>query len=172
MELEHAVQLVNHPFISQSTPSIWADLGAGAGLFTTALASKLAPGSKIYAVDKSVKLSNAQKDSQVQIENIKADFTSEKMNIGNLDGILMANSLHYVPNKMEVLTSLRSLFRHGGCFVIIEYDMSTANAWVPYPITFQALQVLFSNLGYRSIEKIHVHPSKYQRASIYSAVVK
>ena len=171
MDFEHALQLINHPVVSKTAQSIWADLGAGAGLFTNALASKLTPGSKIYAVDKTVELSVVVKNSMVEIENITADFTSDKLSMGNLDGILMANSLHFVLKKMEFLASVRPLLKNTGCFLIIEYDLSTANAWVPYPLAFQSLQPLFSSIGFQKIEKIHEHPSRYHRADIYSALI-
>jgi trans-aconitate methyltransferase len=172
MEFKHALQLINHPMLTGDAPMVWADLGAGAGLFTNALASKLAAGSKIYAVDKKPKLLNTEKQSKVEIEIVKADFVSEKMNIGKVDGILMANALHFVAEKMEFLSGLQSLFRNGGYFLIIEYDMSWSNPWVPYPIPFKSLHQLFSTLGYQLIDKIHEHPSKYHQANIYSALIK
>jgi hypothetical protein len=33
-------------------PAVWADLGAGGGTFTRALAARLGPGGRIYAVDR------------------------------------------------------------------------------------------------------------------------
>lgn len=172
MEFKHALQLINHPMLSEDAPMVWADLGAGGGLFTNALASKLAQGSKIYAVDKKPKLVNTQNQSKVEIETVKADFLSAKMDIGMLDGILMANSLHFVAKKVEFLRGLQSLFRNGGCFLIVEYDMNITNPWVPYPIPFKSLHHLFAGLGYQVIDKIHEHPSKYHQANIYSVLVK
>ena len=173
MELRHALRLIDHPFISPTTPAIWADLGAGRGLFTYALASKLAGGSKIFAVDKQVKISKERLwEGKVEIENIQADFTSAKFNIGPLDGILMANSLHFVSDKNSFITQIRTALKDTGCFLIVEYDMSISNKWVPYPIGFQSLKQLFSKLGYQFLEKIQEYPSKYQRANIYSVLIK
>jgi hypothetical protein len=56
MRFQDALTLrIDHPQISSGVPAIWADFRSGAGLFRNALAALLAPGSKIYAIDKNVR---------------------------------------------------------------------------------------------------------------------
>src|SRR5260370_14756439 len=79
----------------------WADLGAGEGAFTLALADLLGPGSHITAVDKD---GGALRSIGHGIETRVADFT-KGLDLHALDGVVMANSLHFVRNKAPVLES-------------------------------------------------------------------
>ena len=81
-------------------PTVWADLGCGSGVFTLALAGLLAAGSSIHAVDRdSVALLGlpATHDG-VRITTHVADMTMSRV-VPDLDGIIMANSMHYVMRK-------------------------------------------------------------------------
>jgi predicted RNA methylase len=49
MEIHDAIELLRDAV--GSSRGVWADLGAGTGTFTRALAALLGPGSTIYAVD-------------------------------------------------------------------------------------------------------------------------
>ena len=52
--MNEAVELIKHDSIFNSGEQAWTELGFGSGTFTMALASLLAPGSIIYAVDKNI----------------------------------------------------------------------------------------------------------------------
>src|SRR4051812_20971453 len=100
MELSQAIQLIDHPRLAQQNKALWADLGCGSGLFTYALANLLPNGSRIYALDKTdISLSQHGKPSHTVIEPIQADFLTQALKLPLLDGMLMANSLHYVPDQ-------------------------------------------------------------------------
>ena len=66
----------------------------------------------------------------------------------------MANSLHYVKNKTDLLKKIKTCLNANGCFLIVEYDMEAANRWVPYPISFSSLTKLFHDVGFSFVEKI------------------
>ena len=144
MKFEQALQLIRHPAIKFDHSTVWADLGSGSGLFTHALASLLSPHSRVYAVDKNIKLfekwSNA---NEVNIINWQRNFENDDIDIRELDGILMANSFHFVFNKIEFIKKLKPLFKQEECFIIVEYDMDSPNPWVPYPVSFHSLKQLF-----------------------------
>jgi hypothetical protein len=55
--------------------------------------------------------------------------------------------------------------------LLVEYDMDTANPWVPYPVSFTSLMQLFQELGYTTIQHLGELPSRYNRANIYAARV-
>lgn len=171
MELSQAIALINHKKIPTTQTTTWADLGCGSGLFTNALAHLLKPGSKIFAIDKSISaLKKIQLPNAIQIETIQANFITEDININNLDGILMANSLHYVKDKIALIHKLENYFKSSGCFLIVEYDTDKPNSWVPYPISFSLIKILFERVGYDSI-KINELPSRYSHANIYGALI-
>lgn len=173
MELPDAITLIDHQYISSPALTNWADLGCGTGLFTTALTNVLAPKSIIYAIDNDTHaLQKVIPSNQVAIKKIKADFVKDDLNLPLLDGILMANSLHFIKNKISLLNKLSAYQKQDGCFLIIEYDMDTPNQWVPYPLSYPSLRQLFSESGYASINKIHELPSRYNRANIYSVLVQ
>src|ERR1700716_3772215 len=96
----------------------WADLGAGAGAFTLALAELLGPGAHITAVDKDVRAMReiphemGKRFPGVVVELKAADF-AKPIDLKDLDGIVMANSLHFVRNKQPVLESVRRMLKAG-----------------------------------------------------------
>jgi trans-aconitate methyltransferase len=173
MELSQAIDLIRHPRMAPTTPARWADLGCGSGLFTYALANLLPDGSHLYAIDQSpVALTPLPKPAQTKIEFRQVDFVTQALALSDLNGILMANSLHYVPDKPALLQKLLPCLRPAGCFVIVEYDTDVANPWVPYPIRYAALQELFASVGFSSVTQLGQRPSRYGRANMYAAYIK
>jgi len=173
MELGQAIQLISNDHIQQQTgAATWADLGCGTGLFTRALATLLQPGSIIYAADKAPAIAAGDLlHNGVSIKPAVLDFVQDHPNFGLLDGILMANSLHFAADKPALLEKLNQSLPENGCFIIAEYDTDTQNSWVPYPVSFRALQPLFKNAGFSHIEKLQELPSVYGRANIYTALI-
>src|SRR5207247_3345303 len=98
--------------ITQGEGGTWADLGAGTGAFTLALADLIGPHGVIHAIDRDrgalAELRTAflsavpQAELRVQV----ADFT-RRLELSDLDGIVMANSLHFVEDKTRVLALVR-----------------------------------------------------------------
>ncbi len=168
MQHNEAIDLLSY---SSGEKQTWTDLGCGAGTFTLALAHQLKEGSNICAVDKNLSALNKipNEFDNVQIKKHQADFTEFDLP-ENLDGILMANSLHYVDNKAIFIKKIENKLKYKGSFLIIEYDTDKSNQWVPFPITFQSLKILFENIGFTSITKLNEQPSIYKRANIYSAL--
>jgi ubiquinone/menaquinone biosynthesis C-methylase UbiE len=174
MDLTDAIKLIEKGIPRKHEPQTWADLGAGDGLFSSALSALLAPKSRIYAVDsnRSVLSKIRLASADVELITLHENFASSALRIPELDGILMANSLHFVPNKSSALRSLRSKLKPDGKMVIIEYDMSTPNAWVPYPIPLHELKALLSKVGFPTVEKISEKPSIYNASVMYCVVAE
>lgn len=153
--------------IKSNLPQHWADLGCGSGTFTVALATLLPPESHITAIDKTNQHLPALGNC-IKIDFSKTDFVNEPIIISPLDGILMANSLHFVANKTKLINQLEHTFKLNPQFLIVEYDTAKANPWVPYPISYQKLNQAFSQLGYRT-DKLAEMPSRFG-GIIYSAL--
>ena len=82
---------------------------------------------------------------------------------------MMANALHFVKNKPIFPQNIRKHLLPEGIFILVEYDTDIANRYVPYPISFHAAASLFEQADFDLFEKINVHPSIYNRASMYAA---
>lgn len=171
MEINTAIALIKKGVTRSKEPQVWADLGAGNGLFTIALSTLLADGSTIYAIDKDQKAINniSIPPRKVLLKKIAMNFVNNPLETEYLDGILMANALHFVSDKLSFLQKIKRNLKPSGKIVLIEYDTEKPNAWVPYPITYPSLENLANNAGAVSIEKIGSTPSKYNEATIYSA---
>src|SRR5262245_50048897 len=83
----------------------WADFGAGSGAFTLALRELIGLNATIYAVDKDRNSLNqleaahrARFGASPNLILLSTDF-SRPLDIPPLDGIVMANSLHYCKDK-------------------------------------------------------------------------
>src|SRR5438270_8344509 len=79
----------------------WADFGSGAGAFTLALADLIGPMGQIYSVDRDRGSLRAQEEAmrsrfpKTSITYLNTDFT-QRLDLPPLDGIVMANSLHFL----------------------------------------------------------------------------
>ena len=172
MKLEEAIALIDSKNLSRDIPTVWADLGCGSGLFTSALASFLFAKSMIYAVDRNMSsFKSSHVPGNILIKQFESDFINTITDFKNLDGILMANAIHFVKDKNGFLKKAKDSFRDKPCFLMVEYNTDTPNPWVPFPASFSTLKSLFEKLGYRSIEKLHEKKSLYNRSKIYSAFI-
>ncbi|MGI8607677.1 MAG: class I SAM-dependent methyltransferase [Candidatus Dormibacteria bacterium] len=94
----------------------WADLGAGRGAFTLALAELLGAGGSITAVDRDRRAlrelseSMAARFPSTELEVVAGDFTRDH-GIDDLDGVVMANSLHFLRDKALGADRLRRRLR-------------------------------------------------------------
>ena len=143
----------------------WADLGAGEGAFTLALADLLGPEAHIVAVDKD---RAALRALEGRVETRVADFT-KPLDLQNLDGVVMANSLHYVRDKEPVLESVRKMMKRGGRLIIVEYGTDRGNPWVPYPFTYAQWEKLAERAGFERTRLLSTVPSRWL-GTMYSAV--
>ena len=143
----------------------WADLGAGEGAFTLALAELVGPEAHIVAVDKDRRALRALAG---RFETVVADFT-RPLDLRDLDGVVMANSLHYVGDKQPVLESVRAMLRPGGRLIVVEYGTDRGNTWVPYPFTFAQWQKLAERAGFVTSRLLNTVPSRWL-GTMYSAV--
>jgi len=80
---------------------VWADVGCGDGIFTAALHRLTHPRGEIYAMDKSRRALEALERTfresfpNAALHPVLADFT-RPLTLPPLDGLVMANSLHFV----------------------------------------------------------------------------
>ncbi len=152
----------------------WADLGAGEGAFTLALADLLGPGAHITAVDRDagalrrLGLEMGERFPDVALATKVADFT-RPLGLSGLDGVVMANSLHFVRDKAPVLESVRGMLQPGGKLVVVEYGSDRGNPWVPHPFTFERWTQMAAQAGFEETRLLRTIPSRHL-GSMYSAI--
>ena len=157
----------------------WADLGAGTGTFTRALAALLGPEGQVYAVDRDPRAvaelrrwasppDGAPARTEATVMPVEADFT-RLLDLPALDGALLANALHFVRNAEPVLARVARAVRPGGRVVIVEYDRRPPSRWVPYPVPVERLPVLAAGAGLSDVAVVGERPSAFG-GRLYAAV--
>jgi len=153
---------------------VWADFGSGAGAFTLALADLLGPGAIIYSVDRDrsalreQELAMRARFPATTLYYLVADFT-RPLDLPALDGVVMANSLHFQRDKTGVLQRVRGYLRPGGRLLLVEYNADRGNPWVPYPLSYPTWEALATREGFAQTRLLTTVPSRFLR-EIYSAV--
>lgn len=158
----------------------WADIGAGGGNFTRALADLLHDDAVIYALDQNTKALRAlekQWSHPQQLITISADLRQQipLQNFGGvlLDGAVMANVLHFIPHQLQanVLQKLMHLLNQDGGLIVIEYDVRNRRPWIPYPVPFAHLSQLAEAHHY-SIKKLGERRSPSSGITMISSLLR
>lgn len=170
MNTHEAIVLIKPGVTPNGLPQHWADLGCGSGTFTSALAHVLPEESTILAVDSAPQQLGSKMGDNVSVLFQQANFEKDELYLQGLDGILMANSFHYIQDKELLIKHLEEYFKEEKKFLIIEYETELSNPWVPFPIPFTKLKDLFSRLGYPSVRKMNERQSVYG-GKMYTAIV-
>ena len=155
---------------------LYADFGAGSGAFTLALRELVGLDATIYAVDKDKsslreleKSHHARFNSTLNLFLLPNDF-SRPFDIPPLDGIVMANSLHFFKDKEKVLRHAREFLKPNGALLLVEYNVDRGNLWVPHPLTFESFRALAPRAGFSEPRLLATIPSRFLK-EFYSAIV-
>jgi len=153
----------------------FADLGAGSGAFTLALRELLGLSADIYAVDRDrSRLNTLEQAHRSMFESVgnlhlvRGDF-SRKLDLPQLDGVLMANSLHFFQNKEKILRHVSTFLKSDGMLLLVEYNVDRGNPWVPHPLSFETFSELAPRAGFSKPRLLAKHPSSFLR-EFYSAL--
>ena len=155
---------------------VWADIGAGAGAFTLALADLLGDDARIIAVDRD---GAALAENDLAVSELFPTATLRTLvgelegplDLPPLDGVLAANSLHFVARERQAraVITLAGHLRPGAPFVVVEYDADRGNPWVPHPFSVRRWRELAAEAGLVDTVEIGRVPSRFL-GSIYAAV--
>lgn len=157
-----------------SAGGVWADLGSGEGAFTLALADLLGPEGRICSVERDAEALEMQQSAMARrfpraaVEYLRADFT-KPLDVPPLDGIVMANSLHFHREKERLVRRLTGHLKEHGRFVLVEYDADRGNAWVPHPVSFATWDQLSGRAGLTGT-RLLARVSSRSLGAIYSAL--
>jgi SAM-dependent methyltransferase len=148
---------------------LWADFGSGHGAFTLALADLIGPGSTLYSIDRDAGALREQARQMaaafpaVELHTLTADFTRPLAGLPALDGLVMANALHFVADrdKPRVVRLIRSYLKPGGRWLMVEYNVNRGNLWVPHPLTYDTWVALAAECGFARTRLLATRPSSF-----------
>lgn len=166
------------------TGSFWADLGAGSGTFTFALAELLGADGRVVAVDREhaaveslrrglTSRGGLADDGTAQrptpesavVVPARGDFrepsTISELRYATLDGALFANSLHFDPDPGATLRRVADALTADGRVVVVEYQDRPPNPWVPHPLPVDRLEEVAAEEGLGVPRVVGERPSSY-----------
>jgi ubiquinone/menaquinone biosynthesis C-methylase UbiE len=158
----------------EKTGGVWADFGSGQGPFTLALAELLGPSGEIYSVDKNIgglrrqERAMANRFPGLTVHYKEGDLT-RPLDMPVLDGLVIANALHFFKRKEDVIELLKSYLRPNGRFIVVEYNTDRGNHWVPHPFSYKRWNETAGRIGFAHTELLATVPSSFL-GEIYSAV--
>lgn len=160
----------------------WADLGAGTGMFTAALAQLLGAPYSVTALERDVaslaelrRLATSLPGTAAVMHVLAADLADpaalDAIAPGSLTGVLFGNVLHYFADPLPLLRTARTKLRRDGALVVLEYEGARANPWVPHPVSLHRLGELADAAGLDSCDVVSQTTSRYQ-GTLYCAVLR
>lgn len=158
----------------QQPGGVWADFGSGSGAFTLALADLIGPTGVIYSIERDRSALAQQERSMLTqfpktiVRYRPTDF-SRPIDLPALDGIVMANSLHFHRSPQPIVQLLKSYLQPRGRFIIVEYNSEQGNGAVPYPVPFLQWKALAARCGFTHTRLLLTRPSRFLK-EIYSAL--
>lgn len=164
------------PGIEKGGGGVWADFGSGTGAFTLALREIAGSEVEIWSVDRDTDSLRVQRTTMerqypgTELHTLRDDFT-RPMPLPALDGIVAANAIHYVRDRLALLRRWRSYLKPEGRVILVEYDSDDGNRWVPYPVSFAALPLLAEEAGYGAPVLLGVYPSRFL-GRMYAASIR
>jgi arsenite methyltransferase len=144
----------------QITPGhIIADLGAGSGYFTFALAGATGPQGKVYAVDVDQDMTDlvatkAKERGAQNVEVILARPDNSTLPDRSIDLVFSANTYHHIGDRVRYFSELRNALRPMGRLAIIDFDHRSwwANLFKHYTPS-ESIKREMDQAGYRLVRE-------------------
>lgn len=154
----------------------WADLGAGEGTFTRALANLVGEQGRVIALDRDdVAIRALRRISRdipaPRIDVIAGDVTRLELPGVQLDGALLANVLHFMEDPAAVLARVRGQLRARGRVLVVEYERRARSPWVPFPVPLSLLETIAGRAGFATTVEVGRRTSRYQ-GELYCALLE
>jgi ubiquinone/menaquinone biosynthesis C-methylase UbiE len=138
-----------------------ADIGAGPGIFSLALAKAVGPTGKVYAedVDQAFIDHIKQKLQEQHVTNVQpilGVFTDPKLPAADVDVAFFHDVLHHVEDRPGFLKALAPSVKAAGRIAIIEYDAVNGphKAAPALQVTKEQLDAWMADIGFKPIQRI------------------
>jgi ubiquinone/menaquinone biosynthesis C-methylase UbiE len=146
-----------------------ADIGAGTGYFTFRLARAVAPDGKVHAVDIEpgmVDFLNERMENEEAgnlVEAILADPADPLLPDGTVDLILLVNTYHHIPGRVDYLLGLKADLAPRGRIVVIDFNKKEIPVGPPKEHKMSRGEVIFDfeSAGYRLVREKNFLPYQY-----------
>ncbi|CAN5701698.1 hypothetical protein BH23GEM9_BH23GEM9_20050 [soil metagenome] len=163
-------------------PGDWADLGAGTGTFTAALARLLGAPHTITAVERdpaalkqlhalASNLPRTAATVQVRHADLADPAALDILPPKTLAGVLFGNVLHYFADPLPLLRQATARLSPDGAVVVLEYEGARANPWIPHPLSVSRLTEFAEAAGLNPPDVVSETTSRYH-GTLYCAVLR
>ena len=96
-----------------------------------------------------------------------AEF-ARPLDLPPLDGVVMANSLHFQRSKDPIIRAVRGYLKPTGRLLLVEYNTDRGNPWVPHPLSYRTWEALARRNGFDDTWLLATRPSRFL-GEIYAA---
>lgn len=166
MTIAEAHALIDAAPIIRNAPQHWMDLGCGTGVFTRALAELLPIDSTITAVDVDLAVLRTLPAQHKGVHITTQLANVAHMDFPKVDGVLLANVLHFIPDPQVVLERLARSVQH---VLLVEYDRTVPlPQWVPHPLPYAKTLTALAEVGFGQIVPLGRRPSRYGPDPLYA----
>jgi ubiquinone/menaquinone biosynthesis C-methylase UbiE len=148
--------------------NVVADLGAGSGIFTVALARAVGDRGKVYAVDIDQKLvdyiaEKVRREALGNVRTVLGEFADPLLPSADVDVAFMHDVLHHIEDKAVYLKQLVRYMAPSGRIAIVEPDarMGPHADDAKLQVTKEELDGWMSNAGFVRSEEIPLSEAKW-----------
>ncbi len=89
-----------------------------------------------------------------------------------LDGIVLTNLLHFLPDQAAFLRQLHPYLQPEGRVLVVEYEQEQPLPWIPFPLPFAALTRRAATAGFATPRHIGTRHSPSSGRVLYAAVMQ
>lgn len=138
-----------------------ADIGAGAGYYTTRLARRLGPGGTVYAQDIKPNIleslgARLARERLGGVTLVLGDPDDPKLPRGSVDLALLSHMYHEIARPYDFLFNLHAALAPGGRIAVIDSDRPTESHGTPPML----LRCEMAALGYREVAFDRLMPAE------------
>jgi ubiquinone/menaquinone biosynthesis C-methylase UbiE len=117
-----------------------ADLGAGGGAFSVALARRVGPSGRVYATelddDRLADIRRAARAAEISnIAVTKGAVSSTNLPDACCDALFSRAVYHHLTDPAAINADIRRALRPGGCLLIIDFEPGGIMNWIGRPVT-------------------------------------
>ena len=97
----------------------------------------------------------------------QADVT-RPLDLPPLDGLLLANLLHFIRDQAGLMRRLHGHLKPGGRLLVVEYDQALPIPWVPFPVPFARFEELAEGAGFAGARQVGYRRSPSSGRGMYA----